>query len=139
MQGVKLSSVGMMLGACALLLAVIHFWAGPFSPTPSLEAVVAAKTVAIRDVVVATLGGKAAPTVPASPWDLDRTLMLLGSVLGAAALVLAVLGFVRNEPARACGGAAALGGAALAFQFVVIAVAAVVLAILVGALLKTLA
>jgi len=32
-----LSFIGIGLGSIALLLAIVHFWAGPFSSQPSLE------------------------------------------------------------------------------------------------------
>lgn len=42
------SWTGIATGAIALLLALTHFMAGPFSPQPSLESPVAAKAVAIK-------------------------------------------------------------------------------------------
>ena len=49
---------GIGLGAIALLLAVVHFWAGPFSPQPTLEQTVAEKAVSIKNATIAALKGE---------------------------------------------------------------------------------
>ena len=54
----KLGYYGIAAGAAALLLAVVHFWAGPFAPQPSLETVVAESAVEIRDATVRALRGE---------------------------------------------------------------------------------
>jgi hypothetical protein len=58
---------------------------------------------------------------------------IASSVLGGLALILGVVSFAKREPLRVVGGAAFLGGAAIAFQFAVIALGAIVMAILVAA------
>jgi hypothetical protein len=58
---------------------------------------------------------------------------IASSVLGGLALILGVVSFAKREPLRVGGGAAFLGGAAIAFQFAVIALGAIVMAILVAA------
>ena len=55
------SFIGIGVGAVALLLALVHFWAGPFSPQPSLEQTVAEKAVSIRDATIAALKGETVP------------------------------------------------------------------------------
>ena len=133
----RISLGGIAVGGIALLVAVVHFWAGPFAPQKSVERTVAETAVAIRDATVAALKGEEIQErVPErSSFDIDRTLMLSASVLGGIALILAVVGFAMGEPARAAGGAAIPGAGAIAFQFAVVALGAIILAILVAAVI----
>jgi len=128
---------GIGLGAIALLLAVVHFWAGPFSPQPTLEQTVAEKAVSIKDATIAALKGEEqrAP-IKRSSMDTDQIIALATAVLGGLAIILGVFGFAKKEPLRVAGGAAVLGGSAIAFQFAVIALGAIVLAILIAAVLS---
>ena len=129
--------IGIAVGALALLMAIVHFWMGPISPQPSVEKTVAEKAVAIKNATIAALKGedveeKAAPR----SIDPDEALRTATSVLGGLALILGVVSFANKEPLRIGGGAAFLGGAAIAFQFAVIALGAIVLAILIGAVIS---
>lgn len=131
--------VGITLGAMALLLALVHFYAGPFTPQPRIEDVVANKAVAIKQAAVAALKGeKLAPREAPKRFDADRIAQTAVAVMGGASVVFAVIGFVRRESLRAAVGAACLGAAALAFQFLAIALGVIVLAILVSAAVGTL-
>lgn len=49
--------IGIAVGSIALLLAMVHFYAGPFSPQLTLESLVASKAVAIKHSLLATLTG----------------------------------------------------------------------------------
>ncbi len=136
---IRVSLGGMLLGAAALLLAVVHFWAGPFSPQPSLERTVAETAVAIRDATVAAMRGEEIEDQRVSAkYDLDKKLEILAAVLGGCAIIAGVVAFAMGEPTRAAAGAAILGAGAIAFKFAVIALGAVVLAILVGAVISQL-
>jgi hypothetical protein len=128
--------MGIAFGAVALLLAIVHFWAGPFSPQPTLEQTVAEKAVSIKEATIAALKGEE-PTAPAkqSKLDMDNMASLATAVLGGLALILGVVGYATKEPLRVAGGAAVLGGLAIAFQFAVLALGAIVLAVLIAALL----
>ncbi len=45
----KISSLGMLFGAIALMMGIIHFSFGPFSaPPPTFESIVADKTAEIK-------------------------------------------------------------------------------------------
>jgi hypothetical protein len=128
--------LGIGIGAIALLMAIVHFWGGPFSPRPSLETTVAEKAVAIRNATIAALKGEEAErkTRP-SDMDLDKALQVTAGTLGGLAMILGVIAFARGEPLRAAGGGVFLGAAALAFQFAVIAIGAIVIAILIAAVI----
>ena len=129
--------IGIAVGAVALLMAIIHFWMGPISPQPSMEKTVAEKAVAIKNATIAALKGeKIEEKVAPRNIDLDQGVRIATSVLGGLALILGVVSFAKREPLRVGGGAAFLGGVAIAFQFAVIALGAIVLAILIGAVLS---
>jgi hypothetical protein len=129
--------IGIAVGAVALLMAIVHFWMGPISPQPSVEKTVAEKAVAIKNATIAALKGEEVEekATPRSI-DADEALRTATSVLGGLALILGVVSFANKEPLRIGGGAAFLGGAAIAFQFAVIALGAIVLAILIGAVIS---
>ncbi len=134
-----ISFIGIGVGALALLLALIHFWAGPFAPQPSLEQTVAEKAVAIRYATVAVLKGeKGATPREKTTMDTDRVIQIATAVFGGMAIILGVLGYARKEPMRIAGGAAVLGGGAIAFQFAALAIGAIIVAILIAAVLSQL-
>jgi hypothetical protein len=143
-QGSTISFIGIAIGAMALLLAILHFWAGPFSPQPTLEQTVAEKAVSIKEATIAALKGekpKAKSEEPVAPVkrssiDMDHVASLATAVLGGLAVILGVVGYATKEPLRAAGGAALLGGSAIAFQFAVLALGAIFLAILVVGVLS---
>jgi hypothetical protein len=133
-----ISFIGIGVGAIALLLALVHFWAGPFSPQPSLEQAVAEKAVSIKKATMAALKGEEAPPPTTREIDTDEIISISTAVLGGLAIILGVIGFAKKESIRAAGGAAVLGGGAIAFQFAAIALGAIVFAILVAAVLSQL-
>ena len=126
---------GIGAGAIALMLAIVHFWAGPFSPQPTLEQSVAETAVAIRDATMAALRGEEIATQQESGWDLDKLAMTSTGVLGGLAIILAVVGFAFGEPMRVGAGGVILGSAALAFQFAIVALGALIFCVLVAAVL----
>ena len=130
------SFIGIGLGSITLLLAIVHFWAGPFSPQPSFEQTVAVKAASIKQATIAALKGKEAPALQSRVIDTDQAISIGTAILGALAIILGVIGYAKKEPMRVAGGAAVLGGSAIAFQFAVVALGAIVLAILVAAVLS---
>ena len=136
-----ISFIGIGTGALALMLALVHFWAGPFSPQPTLEQVVAEKAISIRNATVAALKGKEVTypeKVKTAAYDLDRAASIATAVLGGLAVILGVIGFSVKEPSRVAGGAAVLGVSAIVFQFAALALGVLVLVILVGSVLGSL-
>jgi hypothetical protein len=130
---------GIAVGAAALMLAIVHFWAGPFSPPQqTLEESVAEKAVAIRDATIAALKGEKAEAPPPPPprgRDLDELTRIATGVLGGLALILGVVSAAAHEPLRVAAGGVFLGGAAMAFQFAILAIGAIFLAILIAGVL----
>ena len=129
--------VGIAVGSIALMMAIVHFWMGPFSPQASVERTVAERAVAIKHATIAALKGESIKEkAPPKNIDLDHGVRIATRVLGGLAVILGVVSFAKREPLRVGGGAAFLGGAAIAFQFAVIALGAIVLAILIGAVIS---
>ena len=132
----KFGFIGIAIGAAALLLALVHFWAGPFSPQPTLEQTVAEKAVSIKEATIAALKGEEPVKVKRKGMDADEILRLVTAILGGLAIIIGVFGYAKKEPLRVAGGAAVLGSVAIAFQFAAVALGAIVVAILVGAVLS---
>ena len=141
MEGTKstYSFIGIGVGSIALILALFHFWAGPFSPQPTLEDIVAEKAVAIKKATIAAMKGREIEKSPQEfTMDTDKALSIATALLGGIAIILGVFGYARKEPMRVAGGAAVLGGSAIAFQFAALALGAIVVAILIAAVLSQL-
>lgn len=131
------SRVGMLLGAVALLAAVVLPFAGPLERRPSVGEAVAGRVATLRDRTVAAIQGRPAPPAPAqSAWDADRIARTATSGLGAAAIILGVIGFVRREDRRAALAAIGLGAGAIAFQMLVVAIVVVVVLVVLSVVLN---
>lgn len=59
----KISSLGMLFGAIALMMGIIHFSFGPFAPPPTFESIVADKTAEIKRGLLAGIKGEKITTV----------------------------------------------------------------------------
>ncbi len=132
----KLGYYGIAAGAASLLLAVVHFWAGPFAPQPSLETTVAQSAVEIRDATVRALRGETAQEKKIAEWDVDKTIQVVVAVCAGLAIILSVIGFVRREPKRRVFAGAMLGVGAITFQFVTWFAIALLVVILISAVLQ---
>jgi hypothetical protein len=132
-------SIGLMLGALALLLAIAQVWVAAAAPAPRMEDRIADKVVAIRDAAIDRWTERAPKSRPRG-WDRERLVIAATSVLGGVAVVCAAFGFVRREPLRTCATAAVLGIAAIAFPLVIGFIGAVIvlfaLAAVVGAVVS---
>lgn len=135
----KIGFFGISIGAIGLLLALYHFWAGPFSPQPTLEDIVAEKAVTIKEKVISRLSNKElAPTVAQPSLDKDAKIHLATSILGGLAIILGVVGVAIKNPLRVAGSAIFLGAFTIAFQFAIFAIGVVVMAILIAAVIHKL-
>ncbi|MGY0561348.1 hypothetical protein ACW7G2_11595 [Luteimonas sp. A277] len=135
-RSLKLSTLGLGLGALALLVAIVHFWIVAAAPSPPLEDMIADKVVAIRDATVNRFTGRAEEPQGDGSWDREQLVIAATSLLGGLAIVLAIFGFVRREPRRPCIGAAVLGVGAVAFPFVIGALGAVIVLLALGAIVS---
>ena len=139
MQNSKFGFIGIGVGAIALLLALVHFWAGPFSPQPTIETVVSQKAASIRNAALDALKGKEPVNETfTSKWDSDKITQVVSAILGGLAFIFAVLSLAFKEPIRVAGGAAALGVSAIAFQFIAMYAMALLVVILIAAAISSL-
>ena len=113
---------GIALGGLALLLAMVHFYAGPFAPQQTLESLVAGKAVAIKESLLASLAGHQIPEKVSRPhYDVDRILKIVTAVLAVRAVVLGAIAGACKENPRAVSAAVMLGIGTLAFQIAMFA------------------
>lgn len=132
----KFGFFGITLGGIALLLALVHFWAGPFSPQPTLETTIAEKAASIKDATMKALKGEEYQETYLSQWDADKITQVSTAVLGGLAFILGILAFAKREPSRVAAGAAALGISAIAFQFIAMYAMALLVVLLLAAVLS---
>lgn len=111
--------IGFAIGAAAVLLVLVQFWAGPFAPQESAGISIGEIAGEIRDSAARALAGEEQPAPEAAPWDIDRVLNLVAAILAGAAIVLGLFALVRRETWRPAAGAIALGVSAVTFQFFV--------------------
>ncbi|TYC67911.1 hypothetical protein FMN63_17920 [Stappia sp. BW2] len=109
-------SLGLLLGAIALVMALFHFSAGPLDPQPTIGQSIGEIAADIRKSAIKGLKGEPLPEPQSAPWSLDRTLKASAYVLGGLAIVLGTLGFVLKENRRVAVCAVSLGAGAIGFQ-----------------------
>jgi hypothetical protein len=128
--------IGIALGSIALLMTIVHLYAGPFSPQPTLESLVASKAVAIKESLLASLTGNNLSSSVSQPrYDLDRILEIVTAVLAVSSVILGVIGSACRANWRVVSGAMMLGAGALDFQFAVLAFGAVAIVVLIAVVL----
>ncbi|MFK8021698.1 MAG: hypothetical protein AB8B86_18190 [Pseudomonadales bacterium] len=134
----KLSSIGITVGSVALIMALFSFWAGPFSPQPTIESLVGDKVASIRTAALDALKGKEVEKefVTVS-WGADKIVQVVTAMLGGLALILGIVGYAKSEPKRMAGGAVALGVSAIAFQFIAMYAMALLVVLLIAAALQS--
>ena len=113
---IKLGYIGVAIGAIALILALVHFWAGPFSPQPTLETVIADKVSSIRESTINALKGEEYRETITKKWNADSGIELSVAIMGGLAIILGLIAFIQKAPKRLAGGAAILGAGAIGFQ-----------------------
>lgn len=134
----KISSIGMTFGSIGLLLALIGFWAGPFSPQPTIENAVAEKVASIRTAALDAMKGKKIEKKYVNfSWDADKWVQVITAMFGGLALILGVIAYAKSEPKKMAGGAVALGVSALAFQFIAIYAMALLVVLLIAVALQS--
>ena len=113
---IKLGYIGVAVGAIALILALVHFWAGPFSPQPTLETVIADKVSSIRESTINALKGEEYRETITKKWNADSGIELSVAIMGGLAIILGLIAYIQKAPKRLAGGAAILGAGAIGFQ-----------------------
>lgn len=112
--------IGIFCGATAFLIALVHFWAGPFSVLP-IEVTIANKAAAIKTATLAALQGKTVVNSHAEKeYSIDTMLYILVTVLGLTGAVMGFIAGICKENKWAIYGALTLGLGAIAFQIATI-------------------
>jgi len=107
---------GFLVGACALILVMVNFWAGPFAPQQDASVSIGEIAADIRQAAKRALSGEAQPDPVSAPWDIDRVLGAVAATLAGLAVILGLAGFVRRETWRPAAAAMTLGVSAVVFQ-----------------------
>lgn len=128
--------LGFALGAAALLLVLVQFWAGPFAPQQDAAVTIGEFAGEVRKAATRALLDQPQPAAQAVPWDVDRVLTLVAAVLAGGAVILGLAALVRHEPWRPAAGAVILGAGAVLFQFFAWTVLLVVGALIIVAILN---
>ena len=132
-----IGTIGIIIGSISLLLSLIHFWAGPFSPQPTIETIVVEKAASIRKAALDAIKGKEpVKETFTEKWDADKIIDVLTALLGGIAIILGVVAFARKESRRISGGAAILGVSAIAFQFIAMYAMALLVVLLIVVVLS---
>jgi len=135
----KFGSLGLLLGAVALLMGLIHYSMGPFSaPAPSIEKVIAEKIIAVKKGIVAGLKGEEPQTNATAnkPADIDKIIDNTGIVLAVVALFCAFIAGMRKEHRWGVYGALCFGGGTLAFHALLFGIGVVLTILLILAVIS---
>lgn len=132
---------GLAVAMVAFALAVLPPWLSQINQPPPqpIEDFIADTAAKIKDRMVAKLDiqkSTPAETSRDSGIDWGQHLSIASMVLAVGGIFLAVFSFIRREDRRICGSAVALGGAALAWQYLMMALAVIFIAIIIGAVLN---
>ena len=133
---IKLGYIGVAVGASALILALVHFWAGPFSPQPTLETVIADKVSSIRESTINALKGEEYRETITKKWNADSDIELSIAIMGGLAIILGLIAFIQKAPKRLAGGAAILGAGAIGFQMFTFYIGVLLIILLIGLVLS---
>ena len=134
----QVGTIGVVLGLVALAIAIFHFWLGPFNQQDRpLSQTVAEKAIALKESLKAKIKGETGPSLKSeSRFDIDRAIIISSVASAFLAIVCAVISFLKREDLRFSASAAVIGGSALAFHFIVVAIGITVLLVLIVAVLN---
>lgn len=107
---------GFAMGAVALLLTLVVFWAGPFAPQHSTGISLGELAADIAQSAARSVAGQPQPDPVSPPRNIDDYLEILVGVVAGVAVVLGVAALVRHEHKRAAISGIALGGLAIGVQ-----------------------
>lgn len=108
--------IGFAVGAAALILTLVIFWAGPFAPQQTAGVSLGELAADIAKSAARSVAGQPQPEPVARPRTIDDHLEIGVGVLAGLAIVLGVAALVRHERKRAALSGIALGGLAVAVQ-----------------------
>ena len=126
------------LGVAALVLAMVHLYAGPFAPQQSVGVTIGEIAADIWTSGRQSMAGEAPPAPEARPWDVDRVLEVAKPVLAGLALALGTVALILRRGTRAGLAGILFGASAVLFQVFAWAVLVIAGVILLGAILANL-
>ncbi|WP_420863607.1 hypothetical protein [Algirhabdus cladophorae] len=135
-----LGVIGFFVGAAAILLVLIHFWAGPFAPQQPAGVTLGelagdiAKNAARKAIGLDPAEQDLIPQV----WDIDRYLEIIAPILAGLAGIFGVAGLVCNEKWRFSGAAILFAVVAVVFQLFAFTILMLVGVLLIYAILSSL-
>ena len=131
-------SLGVALGLIALAIAIFQFWLGPFKPQDRpLTKSLTEKAITLKDSLQAKLKGDTETALNDEyRIDIDRIVMLSSITAAFLAIVCGVVSFLKREDLRYSASAAVIGGSALAFHFIIVAIGIAVLLVLIVAVIN---
>jgi hypothetical protein len=124
----KFSLIGMILGIISLVIAVLHFWLGPIEKV-TLEDIAIKKAREIKHAITNTIMNKEEQLK--EKMGPDRLLKIAVVITALTGLISGIIGFVQKENIRYCASAIGLSAATIALQYILFAIAMVVLVIVI--------
>ena len=133
-----IGTIGAILGLTALAIAIFHFWLGPFNPPDRpLSQTLTEKAHALKESLKAILKGESREDLEdQSQFDIDRATIITSVTAAFLAIVCGVISFLKREDLRYSATAAVIGGSALAFQFIIVAIVIAVILVLIVTVLN---
>ena len=126
---------GVILGLIAFGSGLMMFLIGPIhTDTRTLQQKVVDKTVSFKDSIAAKFKGKEVQQTredPVSDRDINKAIGKATIVIAFLSFVLAILSFLKREDPRYTATAVVLGGATLAFQFLLVALGIIIILVII--------
>lgn len=129
---------GFAVGAAALILTLVVFWAGPFAPQQAAGVTLGELAADIAKSAARSVAGQPQPAPVAPARDIDDYLAIGVGVLAGLAVVLGVAALIRRENARAAVSGIALGGLAVSVQLFTVTVMMIAGGLVIAALIYAL-
>ncbi|WP_299146977.1 hypothetical protein [uncultured Tateyamaria sp.] len=131
----RMGIAGFVLGGLALLVVVISFVGGPFAPQNTVGVTLGDIAAEAGKATLRNWLGMEQPGPEPVPWTIDRTLWLIGVVLGVIATLCGAAALLLRERRDIALWALGLGISAVALQFVASALMLIVGAMILCALI----
>lgn len=130
--------LGFAVGAAALVLTIVVFWAGPFAPQQSAGVSIGELAADIAKSAARSVAGQPQPDPVAQPRTIDDYLEIGVGTLAGLAIVLGVAALARNERRASAVSGIALGGLAISFQLFTYTILLIVGALLISSIIYAL-
>jgi hypothetical protein len=130
--------LGFTIGAAALVLTLVIFWAGPFAPQQTAGVSLGELAADIAKSAARSVAGQPQPEPVAQPRNIDDYLEIGVGILAGLAIVIGVAAFIRHEQKRVAISGIALGGLAVGIQLFTYTIMLIVGGLVIAALIYSL-